>query len=55
MIYCNWVQSDVKHEDLNEHCESCITDGKCYACERSQQLDYGVLPKELIPNIKRSQ
>jgi hypothetical protein len=54
-VYCSWIESDVDEEDLNEHCISCIVDGKCNQCERSEQLNYGVLPKELIPNIKRSQ
>lgn len=54
MIYCNWVQSEVEQKDLNEHCDSQIKDGKCHACERSPQLDYGVKPSEIIRNITRS-
>lgn len=52
-IYCNWVQSEVDQKDLNEHCDEQIVDGRCMACERSPQLDYGVNPQRIIENITR--
>jgi hypothetical protein len=49
-IFCSWVESEVEESLLMKGCHP--TDGKCYLCPRSQQLDYGVKPEEILNRMK---
>jgi hypothetical protein len=49
-IFCSWVESEVEESLLMKGCHP--TDGKCYLCPRSQQLDYCVKPEEILNRMK---
>ena len=49
-IFCNCVESEVDESLLLKGCHP--TDGRCTLCMRSQQLDYGVKPEEILKRAK---
>jgi hypothetical protein len=48
--FCSWVESDVDESLLMKGCHP--VDNRCVVCERSQQLDYGVKPAEILKRAK---
>lgn len=54
-IHCSFVNAEVDQEDLNEHCDDKIVDGKCTACKLSEAISiYGAPVSQVITNITRS-
>ena len=49
-VFCRWVESEVDESFLLKGCYP--TDGRCVVCARSQQLDYGVKPEEILKRAK---
>jgi RecJ-like exonuclease len=52
VVLCQWVSAVVKKCDLIPMCDEFIKDSICNHCPRSEQLDLGMKPKELLRNLK---
>ena len=53
-VHCSFINADVLQQDLNEHCDEMIVNGKYTARELSPQIGYGVLPARIIENFTMS-
>jgi hypothetical protein len=49
-VFCSWVESEVDESLLMKGCHP--VDGRCVMCMRSQQLDYGVSPTDILVRAK---
>jgi hypothetical protein len=54
-VFCSWVNAEVDQDDLNEHCDEKIKDGKCNECELCEMIKNGASVKIVLKNITRSE